>query len=282
VLAGLVSALVAVVAAGCGRSALDLEEIGEGGLPTEGGGPEAGTDSSKPPHCGDGTCDDGETCTTCSADCGLCPGCGDGMCDDGETCSSCPQDCGLCATCPGDGKCDGAKTCENCAQVCGFCATCGDGVCSAPTETCYTCPKDCGKCPGCGDGTCGPNETCASCPQDCGVCAYCGDGVCEKPYETCVNCPQDCGMCPIISCAMELTCALGCFNGATNPPMISISCIGDCISTGCPAAQSLADQAVNCFIDNIGTCGGLSISCLMSACMGPVDACLSETCPPGQ
>jgi hypothetical protein len=53
------------------------------------------------PVCGDGTCDAGEDCVTCDADCGICPppsGCGDRVCDGraGEDCVSCSLDCGPC------------------------------------------------------------------------------------------------------------------------------------------------------------------------------------------
>jgi hypothetical protein len=49
--------------------------------------------------------------------------CGDGTCNGGDTCSSCPQDCGVCwtATC-GDGTCSAGETCSSCAQDCGGCA----------------------------------------------------------------------------------------------------------------------------------------------------------------
>ena len=46
--------------------------------------------------CGDGTCNNGENCTSCSRDCGVCPPalfCGDGTCNNGETRASCPTDC---------------------------------------------------------------------------------------------------------------------------------------------------------------------------------------------
>jgi len=47
--------------------------------------------------CGDQTCDPGETCATCPADCGACPPtCPNGTCDPGETCATCPADCGAC------------------------------------------------------------------------------------------------------------------------------------------------------------------------------------------
>jgi len=48
-------------------------------------------------YCGDGSCNGGETCSSCSTDCGTCPPtlyCGDGTCNNGETCSSCSRDCG--------------------------------------------------------------------------------------------------------------------------------------------------------------------------------------------
>ncbi|HKU37219.1 MAG TPA: clostripain-related cysteine peptidase, partial [Polyangiales bacterium] len=113
-----------------------------------------------PPSCGDGSCvlSDGETCQTCTPDCGTCPVlCGDGTCSakDGETCGSCASDCGVCA--------------------------CGDGVCSLATESCSSCPADCGACPTCGDFICqgysakspftqAEAEHCGSCPSDCGSC----------------------------------------------------------------------------------------------------------------
>jgi len=56
-------------------------------------------------YCGDNICNNNETCSTCSNDCGSCPlppppplsaYCGDGICNNGELCSSCPVDCGSC------------------------------------------------------------------------------------------------------------------------------------------------------------------------------------------
>jgi hypothetical protein len=53
------------------------------------------------PYCGDKTCNNGETCTTCPGDCGVCPvtpACGDNVCSSSETCTTCPGDCGMCQT----------------------------------------------------------------------------------------------------------------------------------------------------------------------------------------
>jgi len=48
-------------------------------------------------YCGDGNCQEGEDCSTCSTDCGACVAvskCGNGICDSGE-CSTCSSDCKL-------------------------------------------------------------------------------------------------------------------------------------------------------------------------------------------
>jgi hypothetical protein len=115
--------------------------------------------------------------------------------------------------------------------------------------------------------------------MDCGPCAVCGDGKCETPYETCENCPQDCGACKPIGCPEELTCALGCIMLGSTPPMISIQCVGDCVASGCAQANYFFDQTIQCFIDNVGSCGGASLSCLMSKCSSEITACLGKlTC----
>ncbi len=149
--------------------------------------------------CGDSSCDTGEDCTTCAADC--CSSgpamCGDGACTGSETCASCAVDCGACPSC-GDGACDPGETCDNCEHDCGQCPViCGDGTCDA-TEDCDSCEQDCGACPVvCGDGTCDESEDCANCEQDCGTCPVCGDGTCDET-EDCANCELDCGTCPVV------------------------------------------------------------------------------------
>ena len=237
------------------------------------------TDSST---CGDGKCNNGETCTSCPIDCGFCPKCGDGTCNPGETCSSCPQDCGSCASC-GDGFCNGGENCVSCPQDCGVCPSCGDGRCTG-TENCTDCPQDCGQCVGCGDGHCSQNETCVSCPQDCGSCAVCGNGVCNDG-ETCVNCPTDCGACALKDCQQALLCAFGCFSGGIQN--LNLTCISDCDAQGCPSSQIFLNDAVNCAIQSFfnGTCsagGGMggALTCIEGACSSQIAACFAEPpCP---
>ncbi len=270
VLAAFVVAMLALVACG-DRSLLFVDP---GGF----AGDDAGDDGGHlPPGCGDGTFASGESCATCSVDCGFCAGCGDKTCSASESCSDCPQDCGVCNTC-GDGFCKGIETCETCAPDCGKCPGCGDKKCDSRSEDCFTCPDDCGMCKGCGDGLCNTPENCASCPHDCGVCAVCGNMKCEPPYETCTNCNQDCGDCMTIGCLEMLTCSLKCIDTSSRPPMVRVSCVGDCVARGCPSAQFFFDQAFNCFIQHLNECGA-NFGCLQSKCDPEVAACIAGRCP---
>ncbi len=64
-------------------------------------------------YCGDGWCNNSETCSSCSSDCGSCPiTCGNLICDGTETCSSCPGDCGICTADCGDGVISPGEDCE--------------------------------------------------------------------------------------------------------------------------------------------------------------------------
>jgi hypothetical protein len=71
------------------------------------------------PFCGDGSCQSGETPSSCCHDCGAY--CGDGMCqhDCGESAWTCPTDCGSGGSC-GDGFCDvfQGECASNCPQDC--------------------------------------------------------------------------------------------------------------------------------------------------------------------
>jgi surface antigen len=70
------------------------------------------------PFCGDGSCNNGENCSSCEKDCGKCEYCGDGKCNNGESCSSCSKDCGACC---GNGQCDNGESCASCEKDCGIC-----------------------------------------------------------------------------------------------------------------------------------------------------------------
>gem|GEM_PF-6744438 len=103
------------------------------------------------------SCDDGDSCTYDS--CGqssdyeckhtkTSPCCGNKICESGESCSTCSNDCGVCkkdngVTCSLNSECAGGYC------VHGYCRStssyCRDGYCDTG-ESCSSCEQDCGSC----------------------------------------------------------------------------------------------------------------------------------------
>jgi len=97
--------------------------------------------------------------------------CGDGICNNGETCSSCAADCGDCVfTCTQNWSCESWSACDNSQQT----RICADSNnCSEITDepaTSQSCANPTPAAPACGDGNCNGSETCSSCVADCGAC----------------------------------------------------------------------------------------------------------------
>lgn len=121
--------------------------------------------------CGNGICDQEESCQLCQDDCGKCDGekcekddkcfskhcvhdicrpnsfyCGDNYCDTGEACSSCAKDCGVCPSLCSNNKLDPDETCDppaaqnpsNQCQVCS--AKCEDWINKSFCTTCNGTP----------------------------------------------------------------------------------------------------------------------------------------------
>jgi hypothetical protein len=192
-----------------------------------------------PPSCGDSTCNNGETCSTCPGDCGVC--CGNGAIDSGEDCDGANLGGETCTSVQGPGW-TGTLSCNSCDFHTSGCIAppfCGDSTCNGG-ETCSSCPGDCGSC--CGNGAINSGEacdggnlngqTCTSIGQGfvggtlaCDTCQFdtdgcteppsCGDGTCNNG-ETCSSCSQDCG-----NCCGNGTCDVA---QGENPD----SCISDC------------------------------------------------------
>ena len=104
------------------------EDTGGDGAGGDGaGGDGAGGDDTPvvppvPTSCGDGSCTDDESCTSCVDDCGACTAsCGDGACNPaaGELCTTCDADCVTGDTICGDGRCDDDEDAAACGHDCG-------------------------------------------------------------------------------------------------------------------------------------------------------------------
>jgi len=129
--------------------------------------------------CGDGVCDPGEDCTSCTADCisGELPGasCGNGLCEagDGENGVTCSADCNAKLT----GK---PSNRFSCGFGDGYAPDgCGDSRCTSGGFACTEVPVDSGSyC--CGDAMCEGAEDSSSCEIDCSSTPFCGNDITEQ------------------------------------------------------------------------------------------------------
>ncbi|MEZ4389607.1 MAG: hypothetical protein R3A48_00815 [Polyangiales bacterium] len=190
------------------------------------------------PRCGDGTCDEGESCESCRADCAfMCPPppdvptvrCGDGTCSEGESCESCRADCAFMCPPPPD----------------------------VPTARC-------------GDGTCSEGETCSSCASDCGACST-GALTDPCPSTSSQGPSRDCGwrLGTPLSCSPGRATMVGCSGssgtGSLCQPAYG-SCTGDPVmrvcpgTTPCTAAMALTPLSGS-FDDQCGTCPSAYVTC---------------------
>jgi choice-of-anchor B domain-containing protein len=192
---------------------------------------EASATPADVPVCGDGTCDAGEDCASCAADCPSFPiggaSCGNGLCEagDGEDCVSCPADCA--------GQQGGKPSGRFC---CGFGGTnpvgCADAACTTGGFDCTETPVGGGGSTCCGDLLCEDPEDGTSCELDCGPPAVCGDQTCDPGEDGC-SCASDCGAPPSTEAGL-------CTDGADNDCDGDTDCAdADCdgVDPACPAVD---------------------------------------------
>jgi hypothetical protein len=203
--------------------------------------------------CGDGTCDPGEDCNTCAADCisGSLPGasCGNGLCEtaDGEDCVTCAADCNGKQNgnpsgrfCCGDGGSNPVGCGDSQCTTGGFSCTidpapggnycCGDFSCDGPEDS-LSCELDCGPAPFCGDAFCDPGEDQCSCTADCGTPPGSEEGLCNDGFDNDCSGGTDC---LDSDCSTDPVC-----NATCAPSGDSCDVNADCCSNRCNTGRNI-------------------------------------------
>lgn len=238
-----------------------------------------------------------KTCSTCTLSCHINtvvgPFCGDHSCDNGETQTSCPADCTGC----GNGLLEGTEKCDDGAgNTLTPCAT--PAYQSYPPKTCSTCTPSCtintvvG--PFCGDNTCqsSSGETTTTCPEDC---TGCGNGILESATEQCDNgsgntttCgppayqasgPLSCSYCSL-TCQLKTVLGPFCGDNQCNNGEDTTSCPEDCAGCGngiLEGSEKCDDGALNTntacttstYANPPKTCSVCSLSCTLITTVGP-------------
>lgn len=194
-------------------------------------------------RCGDGTCDEGESCASCRADCE-------------STCPPPPVDVPPAPRC-GDGTCNGSETCTSCRTDC-------EATCPPP-------PVDVPVTARCGDDTCNGSETCSTCAADCGPCTStgqltdpCAAGVEQGPLR---NCGWRMGV--PFSCSPGRATMVGCSGsegaGSLCQPSYG-ACVGDPVMRVCPgttpcSASAALMPSAGSVDDQCGACPSAYVTC---------------------
>ena len=195
----------------------------------------------------DGTCDPGEDCFGCPADCPSFPlssaTCGNGLCEagDGEDCVSCAADCA--------GQQSGKPSGRFC---CGFGGDgpvgCGDSACTSGGFSCTETPQGPGGNSCCGDLTCEGAEDGFNCGVDCGT-PVCGDGNCDPGEDEC-NCAADCGLPALDEVGL-------CTDGVDNDCDVDVDCDdSDCASDAACTCGARGDACTSGSDCCSGNCKG--------------------------
>lgn len=172
------------------------------------------------------------------------PVCGDSVCQ-GETCTSCPADClgtnqiccnnqAITADCSGNAGCDDSNPLTT--DICNAPGSCQASCSNAP------CSPACSGNADCSDGDPSTTDYCAevgTCNAYCFNLGECGNGICSSGENRC-NCSADCGSC-------EGTTALPCRKfgcvGATCTEVWKPNCCGN---TSCDYGENFSSCSADC------------------------------------
>ncbi|MFH2005589.1 MAG: hypothetical protein ABI333_03270 [bacterium] len=233
--------------------------------------------------CGDGNCDETETCGGCPADCGACPtGCGDGMVTAPETCDgNCPTSCD-------DGNPCTEDRLQGTPDACNV--TCNNQPITDCSDNDGCCPNGCsesndGDCvPGCGDGIVNGGETCdGNCPATCDDGDPCTEdrkfGSANTCDVTCSNQPiNDCGggdgCCPNgCSASNDSDCSASCGNGTVDP--------GETCDGGCPTSCTATSECETAYLT--GSAASCTAACVYQEILScnSWDGCCQPWCNEG-
>lgn len=228
--------LFMLVAPGCGRSSLELEDYDASVSSSSSSGNPAGCG---PSTCSNGCCDakgqcqtgrNARACGTAGGACKDCVGTGFDTCTDSRVCARTVTDCdlsncatGCCATTPsGEEQCLSGTEATACGRGAEACTNCEDDgrACDLSTRTCGTTRCDATNCSGCCVGDlCLPGNSQFACGENGGQCGRCntgevcritsvGGGRCESAQTKCG--PANCGGC----CTASGQCLDGLRDGA--------------------------------------------------------------------
>jgi len=217
--------------------------------------------TNDPANCNNnGSCDFGEDCQSCPADCAQVSGasCGNGLCEggDGENCATCPEDCAGkqkgsaqnqfccgfddgqvtnpigCGVDVADDRCIDSSSNLFCRDTARVSACCGDSLCEGQ-ETITSCANDCD-----------PNATCTPTGVSEALCNGVDDDCDVQIDEDYASTPTSCGV-GVCAASGSTTCNGGvegdtCTPGAPTEPGVEVSC-NDGLDNDCDGTTDAND-----------------------------------------
>ncbi|MBM4342019.1 MAG: hypothetical protein FJ100_01380 [Deltaproteobacteria bacterium] len=254
------------------------------------------------PVCGNGTCEPGETASTCAQDCKGAV-CGNNVCEaPGENAETCAKDCKSSGPVCGNGACESGETPSNCSADCKTTTGgCGDGKCTSGE----TCPMDCdpvytksfqcvwSTCPS-QMAACGAKKDCVDF-YNCLISCKC-DTACMESKCTSMALKVQAELTAMAQCAQQKECpdpcassGPKCGNGMCEAGETPSSCPADCKSTGpkcgngtCEAGESSATCPADCKSTGSHVCDqycgkGAPGGCYCdSVCLDQKDCCTAD------